>query len=489
MTTLSKTKLSTSIVAMGIVLTFGVNLLLGSSVRDHIYNPYISGSILNTAITEPSLIPLSAGPYNGVIIPLPLSGTFEFSNSEFNLYNPLSFLFARKNVGTLISRLLTSSFDIEGLPPEQVSSVLSERLKHGVSFSFLTDYTYFQLAKKRDPLRKKSGFSFRVKSNSEATLHIPGDAFKVIFSNQEGMQKGNRLSLASFHSEVNVTTDLSFAYGKKNRKRFQLFNKDCRLSYGVTGAYKVGHMMFKLETENAELVYGDNNVLSLNSKFNIACAGIRITDNLQFIPTYSETGVVNGHGVGVAGGLTISSARSLLSLSINELGFMTWNSTDHNQDISISDDSLFIMDFQDNPTACVEIGKNNTESNSTNSLKTELTLKYSYFKKLDLASSELMKKLSYARACNIGYIQQFVKNSSGKRLPNFFLSLENELFKGTLPIRAGWQFQSEQNHSSFIELEQVSKTLTVSFWYRAHCDMLFRPTKGGEVGIRTHVYW
>ncbi len=476
-------------IVAAILIVIVARLSFGSTLRDHIYSPFISGSILNTSISEPALIPLSVEPYNGVIIPLPVSGTFELSNSKFNLYNPLSFLFYRKNMGTLISHLLCSSFNIEGLPPEAVSAVLSEQLKDGVDFSFMTEYTYFQLAKKRDPLLKKSGFSFRVQSNSEATLHIPGDAFKIVFSNQEGMQEGNKLSLSSLESQIMVTTDFSFAYGTKSNKQFQLFNRDCKLSFGVTGDYKMGHMMLKLQTENAELNYGENNVLSLDSKFHISSAGIKISDDLKFVSTYGEDGVINGHGIGLGGGLAIQSGNSLFSASLNELGFMAWNSTSHNQDISLCDDSLFIMDLQNNPTGTIEIGQNNSTKTVVNSLQTELALKYSYFKGADSSASDFMKKLSYARACNIGYIQRFIKNSSGDRKPDFFISLENELYRGTLPIRVGWQYQNVHNHSSFIELEQVSKSLTVSFWYRAHCDMLFRATKGGEIGIRTHVYW
>ncbi len=464
-----------------------MGLVSAGSVQEFIYNPNISGSILNVGNPEPALLPLVKTPLNGVTIPLPLSGTFEFSNSQFTLYNPIAFVVYRKNLGTLVSHLLNSSFDIEGLPPEGVSQVLSERLEGGADFTFDADYTYFQYAKKYHPMMNKSGFSVQLKSYSNASLHIPGDAFKLVFSNTDGLQKGNEISLSSLESEISVISDLSVSYGRKIFKTIPLFRREFDFSWGVTGAYKMGHMMFHLETDDATISYSEDNVMSIKSDFRVTSAGVKINDQMQFVPTFRNDGVINGHGASFSGGVAFSRKNILFSLGVNDLGFMAWNSDMNNQNISFSEDSLFIMDLQNGSSGKVTVDQ--SSGKEVSSLETSMTFKVSLYQELKSVHNDILKNVSYARAVSLGILQPFTEDYLGNRSPHFFLSLENETFRGSVPIRVGWEYQNEHNHSSFLELEQVANSLTVSFWYRARNDLLFRPTKGGEIGISSHVYW
>lgn len=478
-------RLSTRVVCL--IISLSLVSVYAGVVQEFIYNPNISGSILNVGHAEPALLPLVKTPFNGVTIPLPLSGTFELSNSQFTLYNPISFVVYRKNLGTLVSHQLNSSFDIKGLPPEGVSQVLSERLEGGADFTFDADYTYFQYAKKYHPMMNKSGFSVQLKSYSNASLHVPGDAFKLIFSNTEGLQKGNEISLSSLESEVSVISDLSLSYGRKTGHTIPFFQRLLDFSWGVTGAYKMGHMMFHLETDDALISYSEDNVMSIQSDFKVTSAGVKLNDQLQFVPTFRDEGFINGHGAAFSGGVALSGENVLFSLSVNDLGFMAWNSDMNNQNISFSEDSLYLVDLQGGATSNVTLEQSREREVSV--LECSLSFKVSLYQELKRVHNTMLRNISYARAVSLGILQPFTEDYLGNRTPHFFISLENETFKGTVPVRVGWEYQNEHNHSSFLELEQVAKSLTVSFWYRARNDLLFRPTKGGEIGISSHVYW
>lgn len=459
--------------------------VFGNSSRGYLYNPRIAGSILNSSITEPALIPFSAEPHRGMTIPLPLSGTFELSNDQFTMFNPITLFFYRKNPGTLLSHLLCSSFGISGLPPEAVSQVLSEKLEDGMTFTFDADYTFMHLAKRLSEPEFSKGFAVQLKSYSSATMHVPGDAFQMVFSQSDGLQQGNTLTLDEFESEMRVLSELSGSYGREIPRKLSLFEKPFTLSWGVTGAYKMGHMLFRIETENAEIVYKEDNTMSIDGNAKIISAGIAINDNGQFITAFRD-GVFNGHGLGISAGTALSFERLLLSVSVNNLGFMAWNSSTQNQELSFCDDSLYLTDFQND--SLFSVNYTSSAENVVFAEKSFSSVKVSYFSRSN-AEKKPIEKLSSARAASLGYIQPFYADSQNRKRPLFFGVFENEFLNRRVPARIGWEYQSKQNYASFLEVEQVLKSLTVSFWYRAHCDALFRASKGGEVGIRTRIFW
>ncbi len=460
------------------------SLLMSNTLHDMIYNPNITGSILNVAISEPALLPFATGPSTGMIVPLPISGTFELSNSEFTLYNPIVYLIYKDDIGSLMSQLLYSSFNIEGLPASRVSAVLSERLSQGVDFNCDADYTYFQYAGKDSREINQRGFAVRVKSYTTSSLHIPGDAFKLIFSNTEGLQKGNSISLSSLESDISVISDISLSFGMKTRREFTPFKETFAFSWGVTSTYKLGHMMLHLESDNAEINYSENNIMSVDSRFKVSSVGMKINDNSQFETTLKDDGAINGHGAGFSGGVSFASDKLLFAFNLNNLGFMSWNSTINNQNIQIHDDSLFVLDLE---TQLISSGDESNEL-LLYPLNSSMSMKISYYQKLKNQGNRFMRNISQARAISLGYLQPFKKNVQNKRAPHFFLSLENEMFNGNFPVRVGWDYQNQQNYSSFVELQQVGDGVTISLWYRAQGDMLFRSAKGGEIGITSQVF-
>lgn len=462
-----------------------LNTALSNNSRGYIYNPRIAGSLLNSSITEPALFPFFAEPHSGVTIPLPLSGTFELSNDQFTMFNPITLLFYRKNPGTLLSHLLCSSFGISGLPPEAVSQVLSEKLKDGMTFTFDADYTFMHLAKRLSSPELSKGFAVQLKSYSTATMHVPGDAFQIVFSQSNGLQQGNTLTLDEFDSEMRVISELSCSYGREIPHKLSLFQQPFALSWGVTGTYKMGHMLFRIETKNAEITYKEDNTMSIDGSATIISSGIAINDNGQFITAFRD-GLFNGHGLGVSAGTALSFKRILLSFSVNNLGFMAWNSSTQNQELSFCDDSLYLTDFQSD--SLLTVNYTSTNDNIVFAEKSFSSVKLSYFSRSN-AEKEPIQKISSARAASVGYIQPFYTDSQNRKRPLFYTVFENEFLNRRLPARIGWEYQSQQNFGSFLEVEQVLKSLTVSFWYRAHCDALFRATKGGEIGVRTRIFW
>ncbi len=483
----SYTKIKWSITLL-IIVTFIHTNVMSNTVHDMIYNPNITGSILNVAISEPALLPLSSGPSSGMIVPLPLSGTFELSNSEFTLYNPIVYLIYKDDIGTLMSQLLYSSFNIEGLPASRVSTVLCERLSRGVDFTCDADYTYFQYAGRGSGKTNERGFAVRVKSYTTSNLHIPGDAFKMIFSNTEGLQKGNSISLSSLESEISVISDISLSFGMKTERVFSPFDKSFAFSWGVTSTYKLGHMMLHLESDNAQINYSENNIMSVDSRFKVSSVGMKINEESQFEATLSDDGAINGHGAGISGGVSFASDNLLFAFNLNNLGFMSWNSTVNSQNIQIHDDSLFVLDLQTGTGSQFTSSSDESEELFIYSLNSSMSMKISYFQKLRNEKNRFMRNLSQGRAISLGYLQPFKKNIHNKRPPHFFLSLENEMFNGNFPVRVGWDYQNQQNYSSFVELQQVGDGVTISLWYRAQGDMLFRSAKGGEIGITSQVF-
>jgi hypothetical protein len=465
-----------------------VHRSLAQSSREHIYNPGVAGAIVNIPISEPALSPFIED-FNSALV-LPISGTFELSNSEFSLYNPLAFIIYRKDPGTLLSHLLCNSFGIKGLPPSEVSRVLSENLAEGADFRFASDYTVVQYAQRRRRAELFRGIGFRLQSKAESNLHIPGDVFKLIFSQNEGLQKGNSLSLNSFDARFTIETDLTCSYGSEIPKTISILNRECKLAWGVSGTYKMGHMMFQLDTEKGEITYNDDNTLSIDVLAKVSTAGVRLTNSNQYQSDPGGGGIINGHGAEFSTGFALFSSRLVALFSLNRLGFMSWNSSSESQELSFCDDSLYLTDIQNGSAAeSFESGKGNSNERITFKTDSYALLKCSYISEKVDSSNLVMTNLSRARSVSVGYIQPFFRNSQEKRTPLFFISFENESLKGRVPIRVGWDYQNSHNYSSFAEFQQVGNSLTLSLWYRAQCDPLFRPVKGGEVGFRTHVYW
>lgn len=473
------------------LLIFHLNLC-AINIRDNCYSPFSAGSILHATGNNPSMLSCAAPPMLGIQTILPISLTLNISSDKFIIPSPQSLFFLDDNPGNWIAHMLRESFDIEGLPPKEVSRVITEKLNNGMNLQTSMSVPFLKIAYNNDKSPISTGWGFSSTTSTNGFVHLPGSIFSTIFSSTSGLQQGNTLNFEDLAALFNVVTDFRFGFSRTVKKQFSFLNlNNISMSWGIDILYRMGHAMFKLKTNTGKIIYSKDNILSIRGHSTITTAGTGLHNNYQFSNPFENGIPVNGHGIGISGGTTFYTENNALSVNLLDLGSMIWKTGLKRSDITIRADSLYLYNMfanQENNSIETDVGAFQESNYSSEILSTAFSIKFSHIWKLKNTSDPVLKNLSYYRIIMLGYDQLISKQEDFKRYPVFSLAFENAFFNRSFPCRIGWTFSNKECYSSFIELEQVSKGLTFSVYYKAYSDFFFRGRKGGEVGITSHFF-
>lgn len=455
------------------------------------YSPFSPGVILHAVPANPSL--LSAASYPNTVIQslLPVSANFHLSNDKFIIPAPLSLMYAKENPGCWLAFLLRESFDLSGMNPQQVSHTLTEKLQDGVAVETRITIPYFQFTRNGLHLSDQSGAGIGICSYFKGMVHLPGGIFTSIFSPEKGLQPGNTIGFTDLAADIEIGTDFHLSYGRRLKKEFFLKRiHHIQTAWGIDLMYRMGHSILLLETNQGEISFSKENILSIKGESVITTAGIGLEDNYQFQSPFKNGFPINGHGFGITAGLTFYTEQLSLSFGIDNLGIMIWDTGLRQTKILINADSLYLLDLLQDPSNAATLNSSFTKRSSlTLPLETSFKLQFSYKWHIPVRYHTALRDFIQYHIFSLGYNQPLVKDMRRPVFPVITAMIENGFVNGTFPCRIGWTLGSRKQCTSFIEVEQVTKGLTFSIWYRAVADLLFRSKKGAEIGIRSHVFW
>lgn len=454
-------------------------------------NPFISGAILDAGFSNPSYTSLSNTPSFGIRLPFPLTTTLSLSNNKFSVNDPTEFLYLNGNYSAWISGILQNSFELDGLTPKEVSNKLTEELKDGMDLAVSFDGDYLKIAKSFYRKGVYEGVRMGIKSNTSAELHIPGDAFSLLFSYQDGLQKGNVIDFSSLQGYFQFSTDLFVAYGREMRPVLKIGENSFKFALGGAIAYRMGHLMMLADMQDGYLIYNEDNVLNLHSNLKIKSAGIKFDENLNINVGSGLSEYVNGHGFNFSGDFSFYSKKLLLSLGISNIGLIYWNDNLYSLKASFSKDSLTLLGIMEEGIEDSIITHGEFDGVYKHYSKGTFDFSVSFYS--DKKNSHFpvdLKKLSNARAIKFGYRQPIIGGVLKDYTPDFSFIAENEFFNGIMPVKIGWTFKTNGESTSFFQLRQVvTKGLSFTVAYCAREDPFFRWNKGCEIAISSNVYF
>ncbi len=471
-----------------ILLLIFICSIVNSSERRNVYSPFSPGVLLNVSGNSPALLSIAEAPYASLQTILPFSISFTFRNDKFITPSPASLLTAAKKPGTWVAHLLTESFDLSGLSPNQVSQRLTEKLENGINFFTTINLPLIKIARNMSHDTYSLGWGLSVVPHIKGSIHLPGSFFSLIFSSTSGLQSGNTLIFKDLNAHMEISTDFRTSLGQKFQRNFTLFNRyPFKMAWGAEILYKMGHSLFEFKTHQGKISFSRSNVLTINGHSTITTSGIGLQNN----SSPSNKGFpLNGNGLGISGGLAFYNDKMAFLLNILDFGFMKWKTGLQQSNIIINSDSLYLLNILDNSQeSIIEFGKFNRTKKMVKSLETMITFDWSLRSQVRHNSLPAFKEISAYRILSAGVIQPLYKQVGLKRKPTFIFTLENGFFDGTMPLRLGWTFKDKQNFSSYVEIIQISKGPTFSIWYRAISDFVFRWRRGGEIGIKSHFFW
>ncbi len=454
-------------------------------------NPLISGSILDINYSNPSFLPLSNTPSLGVRLPFPLTTTLSLSNSKFIVNDPTEFLYLKGNYSSLISGMLQNSFELNGLSPKEVSQKLTDELRDGVDIDIEFNADYLKIGKSFNNKSTYKGFMIGLKSNTSAELHVPGDAFSLLFSYEEGLQKGNVIDFSSLDGLFQFSTDLFLGYGKELHSNIKIGKRKFRLAAGTSIAYRMGHLMMYVDMQDGYIVYNNENVLNIHSNLRIKSAGIRFDNDMNIVIGSGISEYVNGHGFNLSGDICLYSDKLFLSLGLSDLGLVIWNNDLYTLDASFSKDSVTLLGLMEDGAGDSIVKHGEYSENYKHLSKSSFSLNVSFYSdKKNVHIPVDLKKISNARALTMHYLQPIIGGILPDYSPTFSFIVENEFFNGIMPFKVGWAIKTNGESSSFMQLRQVvTKGLSFTASYCAREDPFFRWNKGCEIAISSNIYF
>lgn len=468
-------------------LVFFIVLLILFPAEARADNALIYGALLDLDYSQASLISLAQNPSLGIRLPFPLTTTMSLSNSKFKLKDPLSVLYLKGNLSSWLASLLNNSFDLEGLTPKDVSKTLSKELKGGVDIDIEFTADYIKIAKNLNKKNQNCGIVFGIQSKSIANIHLPGDAFALFFSYEDGLQKGNAIDFKSLYGEFVASTDFYLGFGKKLKKISNMSKRGTEFLWGISAVYKLGHYMLETEMDDGLIVYNNDNVMDIYSNMKIKTAGINLRNDLSA----SINNIINGHGFGISTDFSIITKRLALSLGIKDIGAIFWNSNLNQINVSFSKDSVTIISLIEDDIEKALTISNDEKEILTQPLRAEINFNFTLYSDKKKKNAKLnLCKISNARAFAFTYKQPLIGGVALDYNPMFLMAFENEFFNGVLPVKIEWAVKTDKQYSSFIQLRQVvTKGLSFSLGYEAINDGLFRWNKGCKVSLSSNIYF
>lgn len=447
---------------------------------DNLHNEFRSSlssvSLLHAVSSNPAL--LASPAYPAFALQLPLSMTFQVSNSVMTLPNPVDYFMNNGSIDKWIARMLIESFDLEGLSPREVSERISSFSDHDIELWMYAELPYLKIAKKKEtPFFH--GWGLNVVSFIDGYVNVPGNIFALVFSTDRGLQPGNLISFETLNACSEFVTELQSAWAQSfnisiGSRRHEIFN-NAQLGFGFTQRF--GHTYYSMSADTLVLDYKKRGVMNVKGDISVKSSGISENGKM------SDPGI-NGYGIKMSAGGILQNNYFAISGSICNAGFMGWFRNLHSTSVHVGKDSVYLYDLFLKPDDTLVKVNKNIPDNIWYGLSPVLSGLVSAKIPVNKQYNALSTYEMFSLGCNLS------SDKIGRFGRGYALSfdIESGIDYGKIPVRIGWTYTEGRNVSSTVSVELLNSQLTYDVWYRASGDWLFRAKKGVEIGFCFHVY-
>lgn len=463
-----------------------------------------SGNTVEAMSHNPALLGVNRAPKGGVLIPMGNTGIGMWSDklalSPFNRY----WVDSLREGSALMTKILKSSFDLEGLSSSEVSEKLTEEFRGGVTSYFGSRISLFSFA------RSRIGFDISTHFDEEVT--IPEGPLFIIFSETDGLQRGNTLDFSELSQEAIWATDFTFNFGLP--VSIPALHDFFKLRYGAGGIgvkYVMGHSILRTETENGTLTYNEeSNELDVDGKISVQTAGFGLHGSWIMENPFSRGIPVSGHGIGVDLGGILYDDHGTLTVNVQNLGVLFWMNDVKQVTYQIDKDDLDAYDIIDGVEIAREQGRDermvifnrdegeyiSTEDDTlvdgsgfATFLPLSLNIGYSHSWDLSGHEKEGVRMLAEYLKAGANYEQQLSKGPGRSFIPRLSIGGEAGTFRGYFPIRLGWVFGGSERIASAVGASFNFKYVSLNASFKAVGTPYFYPKRGIELAGGINVNW
>jgi len=358
-------------------------------------------------------------------------------------------------------------------------------------------------------------YGFDITSHLDEEVHIPGGPLLLLFSDDQGLLRGNKLDFSDFRQEGIWATDVTFSVGLP--VTIPALQEFFKLRYGAGGIsvkYIMGHAYMSAKTLSGSVTYKDDatNKIAVDGEVAVQTAGDWISGNFQISDPLKNGLPVNGHGLGLDLGGILYDDHASLSINVQNLGVIFWLNNTKKATYKINKSGLDVYDiingfktadYNANAAGLTIFNRDSNEylSDARDSLKESdgftttlpLTVNIGYAYRWNFSESHqsavidvLSKVSSYATASG-NYQQSCTKSPGYSYMPRLGLGGELGMANGYVPVRMGFILGGSEQWGSTLGLGINAKYFEFQLAYKAVGTMWFVPQNGFEVATGMNI--
>jgi outer membrane protein OmpA-like peptidoglycan-associated protein len=462
------------------------------------------GRTVEAAYHNPALLGVDRAPKGGLTVPLTTIGVGEWSDklalSPFNSY----FIDNWQDASYLNTHILTKSFRLEGLNPDEVSAKLTEEFKGGIGVYGGVRYSLINMAFKR--------VAFDVTSHFDQEVRIPEGPLLLLFSGNRGFQRGNKLDFNDFRQDAIWSTDFTVSLGLP--VTIPVLHEFFKMRYGAGGIgvkYVMGHSMLRATTEDAYIDYTSGRSLGVNGKVHVQTAGFGFSGPWNLKNPFEGGKIpISGHGVGFDLGGILYDDQKTLTINFQNLGMLFWTKNAREVTYEIKNKNLTAIDiirgiddankedidpklkiFNRNEGEYISDAKDTLKETSliATTLPMSFNIGYAYSWDFEKSSSRRAHLLHEYLNASANYEQHFTRAPGQSRIPRISIGGEAGTLYGKLPIRIGFVAGGPEKFASALGAGFNFKYFVINASYKAIGHPFFVPRRGVEAAIGLNVNW
>ncbi len=382
----------------------------------------------------------------------------------------------------LTSEILTRSFKLRGLSPEEVSEKLTKEFRGGVrayagARTSLLNYAW-------------SRFAFDITTHMDEEIRIPEGPLHMLFP---GLLRGDKLDFSGLRQEGIWATDFTFSLGLP--VTIPALHDFFKLRYGAGGLgvkYIMGHSILKSETEVGSLEYNESeNVINFDGKIKIRSAGTGFSGAWDWSNPFQESVLpVTGHGIGVDLGGILYDDNGTMVINVKNLGVLFWMRGVKEVEYEINKENFTVYDYLDGDDEFIESDDSLKDGNGfATFLPLSINIGYAYSWDLSDNPRQGMRYLAEWANASANYEQQLSSGPGRRMIPRLSIGGEAGTLRGYLPLRLGFVFGGPEIIASAIGAGVDLKYFSVNASYKAIGTPVLVPKRGMELAVGLNFAW
>jgi len=472
------------------------------------------GNSFEAGTSNPALLGVDRAPTGGALIPLTNIGAGLWSDKlALNLFDNNNFSSDPNVRAKQLSRLLANSFNITDADNNDptgtaVSNKLTQGFKGGLKIYGGARSTLLNFTSGR--------IGVDVTTHVDEQITIPEGPLFMLFSNDQGLLKGNTLDFSNFNQQGIWATDVTFSMGLP--VSIPALQDFFGLRYGAGGIgikYIMGHSILQAQTMSGSVTYKTGtNQIGVDGEVQVQTAGDIAHGNMMFGNPVDNGLPVNGHGIGLDLGGILYDDNATMSVNFQNIGVLFWINNTKKATYKIQKNDLDFYDIVNgfkvgnyNKTqaglAIFNRDSNEYLSDASDSLKESdgfvttlpmaINIGYAYqwnFKDRLLPSAlQPLKSIASYATGEANYQQQLAGGPGRSYVPRLSLGSELGTASGVLPLRLGLVLGGPEEFASALGFGINANYASFQFSYKAIGNLLFVPVHGMELAAAINVNW